>query len=627
MLKLRHLASAALGLALLAPSGASAATDAGAVISNGTAMLGVNNFGSLNYRCGGESEQPDRAARDVAPDPAGCPDPTPSGTTTVGIRYVPTNNDATAAGCACEGWGVADAASGLAGGSSVDNAPGLDYHLTPVSFTATATSATSVVDVTDADHPGEKLRVTHAYAPSTVSKFLYRVDVSVENLGAAPVADLRYRRDMDWDAEPTPYNEWVTLKNVSSRQLLHSSDDGFASVNPLDPDQPRQSGSVCADPTGVCEFTDLGYEGEFPTATSPSDHGALFDFKFGSLAPGATSHFAAYYGAAPTEADALQAISDEGLSAYSLGEPNCGNGDYPACPADSATDDGVLRGKPNTFVFGFLTSDVDLSVTAAPAKAVTAGAPATFNYTVRNAGPDVAPRTKVTVPLPAGLDFESATIEGGTCTYSAPDVVCEIRSLAAGASATVSLVVVPRAAGTLSLRAKATSSGFDADTANDEAGASVTVAAPPSPAPVTPTAPTVATTPTTSTATTATPTATVPVTPVAPVAPAPAAAPVAVPLPCVSKRRFTIHWRLPKGVRVKSTTVALNGIRYAKVGGASRTKVIDLQGRSPETIVVRLTATTTAGRKLGLTRTFRTCVTNGKKAAARPLLLEPLQRR
>src|ERR1700709_2469564 len=78
---------------------------AGAVIDNGTVQLGVNALGDLNYSC---SQHED----------GGCP-PSSNGvdesTDVVGRRYEPLNLDGTAPGCLCEGWGVADAGSGLSG--------------------------------------------------------------------------------------------------------------------------------------------------------------------------------------------------------------------------------------------------------------------------------------------------------------------------------------------------------------------------------------------------------------------------------------------------------------------------------------------------------------------------------
>ncbi len=71
---------------------------------------------------------------------------------------MPTNADGTSPGCLCEGWGAADAISGVTGSANV--AIGGVQNITPVSFVTTATTAVSVVDT------GTTLRVTHDYHPS-----------------------------------------------------------------------------------------------------------------------------------------------------------------------------------------------------------------------------------------------------------------------------------------------------------------------------------------------------------------------------------------------------------------------------------------------------------------------------
>lgn len=71
---------------------------------------------------------------------------------------------------------------------------------------------------------------------------------------------------------PTPFDEFVTIDTFGNQAvptLAFSSNNGFASADPL-------SGS-----------TDLGETGFF-TDAGPVDHGALFDFNLGLLAPGAT---------------------------------------------------------------------------------------------------------------------------------------------------------------------------------------------------------------------------------------------------------------------------------------------------------------------------------------------------
>ena len=66
----------------------------GVCIDNGTIRLGINPQGHLNVQGG---------------------DPSLGGVSAVGLRYVPTNAEATAPGCLCEGWGAADATTGTTG--------------------------------------------------------------------------------------------------------------------------------------------------------------------------------------------------------------------------------------------------------------------------------------------------------------------------------------------------------------------------------------------------------------------------------------------------------------------------------------------------------------------------------
>lgn len=271
----------------------SIATAGDVVVSNGTVQLGIHPEAHLNVP-GGPSTQ---------------------GTTTVGVRYVPTNNEATGAGCACEGWGVADASSGLTGYANVST-DGV-VNITPVSFVTTASTAVSVVTI------GGVLEVTHDYRPSLLTPNLYEVVISIRNIGAVAVGDLRYRRVMDWDIEPTPYAEYVTVQTGTATNLLDANNDGFATANPLGSDT---SGGV----TLVSgNFTDAG----------PADHGARMDFGFGPLAVGATRTFQLYFGGAGTEASALAAISTVSAEVYSFGQPS--------------TPTGPTNGDPNTFIFAF----------------------------------------------------------------------------------------------------------------------------------------------------------------------------------------------------------------------------------------------------------------------------------
>ena len=266
--------------------------NAAALVTNGTIQLGVDNFGQLNVSGGTPSSG--------------------TGTSVVGLRYVPTNAEVTAPGCLCEGWGVADATSGITGyaNNSIGSA-----GLSLLSFTSTADTATSVVDVSGL------FKVTHNYAPSAKTANLYETTVTIENISANTVNNLLYRRVMDWDVEPTAFSEYVTIAGTATAtNVAFASDDGFASSNPL------------SGPSSILFTGDAVDSG-------PTDHGALFDFDFGQLDAGETFQFTTFYGAAANEADALAALGSVGAEVYSFGQARVAGGE--------------TTGEPNTFIFAF----------------------------------------------------------------------------------------------------------------------------------------------------------------------------------------------------------------------------------------------------------------------------------
>ncbi|QTD45627.1 hypothetical protein [Ottowia testudinis] len=264
-----------------------------AVLQSGDVRLGVRADGALNVA-----------------DPAAL-DP---GYGATGITFVPSGRDALTPGCWCEAWGVADQVSSRFGSAGAETGT---QNIVVESFTSTATTATSVTRVVDGT--GALFRVTHAFAPASAA--LYRVNVTIENISGAP-ATVLYRRAMDWDVYPQRFSEMSTINMGSSPKIVFASDDGFANGNPL-------SGPSSLSFTG--NATDNG----------PADHGALFDFNFGSVAPGAKVTFSIFYGAAANELAAMAALSAIGAEAYSLGKPNP---DAPGAAAD---------GSPNTYIFAF----------------------------------------------------------------------------------------------------------------------------------------------------------------------------------------------------------------------------------------------------------------------------------
>lgn len=248
---------------------------ASAIISDGKVKLGVDDLAQLNI--------------------SGAI-PSVSGTREVGMRYLPggagtDEYEVTSHGCLCEGWGVA--ASGVAG--YANNSLGT-AGLAQVSFVSDATTATVVTD-------SGNLRVTHSFALSADTDNLYQVVVTIQAL--ADVTNVEYRRTMDWDADPTPFTEYVTIGGTAAAtNVLEASNDGFSSSNPLS--------SICGNFGASCtmgDFTDLG----------PMDHGANFDFDFGDLLSGEEVEFNIFYGGADSVAGAFAAMGAAAIEVYSLG--------------------------------------------------------------------------------------------------------------------------------------------------------------------------------------------------------------------------------------------------------------------------------------------------------------------
>jgi hypothetical protein len=236
--------------------------------------------------------------------------------------------DAVTPGCLCEGWGFAG--DGIAGGASVANSSPGNLKLT--SFSATSSSVTSVSTLRSLP----SLKITQTYTPSKQAPTeLFEGKVSIENTGSDTISDIRYTRAVDWDIPPTVFNEYVTIGGrVGAKNVLYSSDNGFASVNPLEP-----KGFI--DPATVnTDFVDSG----------PDDHGAVFDFGFGDLAGGASSKFSIFYGGTTDETKALAALSSVNAEVYSLGQAS--GRDY------WSQIERQIDGKPGTFIFGFKPTNV-----------------------------------------------------------------------------------------------------------------------------------------------------------------------------------------------------------------------------------------------------------------------------
>jgi hypothetical protein len=314
--------SAALALGM---AGAADAT----VIGNGSIFLGVNSDGSLN-------------TYDVGP----------TGRTGIGLFDARTGYEATFDGCTCEGWGAGDAGAGLSVYFNTSTGSGAygpsGYANVSVSgFSSTTSTATSVVDVydpysiNDGNSFTNSLRVVHEFLPST-SADLYRVNVYLTNTGADTITDLRYRRVMDWDIEPTPFNEYVSMHGSQNPYVAYTSDNGFASADPL------SGPSFILDGTEHVDFNNSG----------PADHGALFDFQFGALAPNDTKAFTIFYGASLTKASAIDALSSVGAEVYSVAQSSDNeSGDQPGNSVFAFGFD--IDNDGTTFEHPYLPTDVN----------------------------------------------------------------------------------------------------------------------------------------------------------------------------------------------------------------------------------------------------------------------------
>jgi len=110
---------------------------------------------------------------------------------------------------------------------------------------------------------------------------------------------------------------------------------------------------------------------------------------------------------------------------------------------------------------------------------VAAGATTTYTVRVSNAGPGGATAVVLTDTLPEGATYVSATASQGSCSQAAGVVTCNLGSLAASASATVSVLARTSAANVPSMTNTAAVDGAEQDgtSSNDRSSETTTVQA------------------------------------------------------------------------------------------------------------------------------------------------------
>ncbi|HKS78139.1 MAG TPA: DUF11 domain-containing protein [Gaiellaceae bacterium] len=128
---------------------------------------------------------------------------------------------------------------------------------------------------------------------------------------------------------------------------------------------------------------------------------------------------------------------------------------------------------------------VDLSVTKAgsPATQDLGQGNITWTIVVTNNGPDTDTGVTIADPMPGGNTFVSATASQGSCTGGAI-LNCNLGTMAAGSTVTITLVTTPSAAGAQTNTVTVAGNRPETNTANNQATATVQVTAPFVPPPV-----------------------------------------------------------------------------------------------------------------------------------------------
>jgi uncharacterized repeat protein (TIGR01451 family) len=98
---------------------------------------------------------------------------------------------------------------------------------------------------------------------------------------------------------------------------------------------------------------------------------------------------------------------------------------------------------------------------------VTRGSELTFSVSITNNGPSEATDVTLTDVLPTNVRFLSATSSAGSCVQTSGTVTCDLGDLSNSASVTVTIIVTPRRAGTITNTAQVSSLSPDPNPANN----------------------------------------------------------------------------------------------------------------------------------------------------------------
>ena len=90
--------------------------------------------------------------------------------------------------------------------------------------------------------------------------------------------------------------------------------------------------------------------------------------------------------------------------------------------------------------------------------------------------------------------------------------------------------------------------------------------------------------------------------------------PAASPRTCVSRRRFQIRLRAPRGQRLRSARVYVNGRQVRLLTGRRLRSAVNLRGLPPGRFTVRIVARTRRGQRIVSVRRYRTCTPKRRAA-------------
>jgi uncharacterized repeat protein (TIGR01451 family) len=225
------------------------------------------------------------------------------------------------------------------------------------------------------------------------------------------------------------------------------------------------------------------------------------------------------------------------------------------------------------------SADLEVSDAAGPASVAVGGQ---FEYivTVTNNGPSSSIGSTLTDTLPANARLVSATSTQGLCS-GASTVVCQLGTILDEGTATVRLTVTALAGGSGSDLATVSSETADPVAGNNSGSATETIGA----------ADPVVDHHSGSTK----------------IEGPSAAAGAKAPVQCLSARTEILHWKVPKGVHLRTPTISVSGSKTRRLSSRTHTATIDLEGKPTGEVTVEIAAVAGSGRRYASVRVYHLC--------------------